>query len=1314
MASTIVSLAYARAESSSITAPNKTVTLRGYGEVSAVFSDGRADFFCEDGTKADMVLGKLLADLFWDAGESHVEKKIKIGGAEIILHQWQPYGVMVAAVVDRRVVFIGAETEESLLRLVEKEPLILKNEARFHPLKPYPLYLDFFDLRAFKAYTHAMSSPRGDGLASHWKFIRKFGMGGIAFQNPCLWMNSPAPGVVEWAPVDYEMNEARRQGGLIVCCPYIGGEVPLWMYNQAPSDMTAASPTSLIGAWGCAGCAGAHYESWGMPFEKRQSTSLAFLRQIMDRYKDNPSLGAWQPYTGEPGGEYGLHDRTSECWDYSPRGQECMRQWLKDVKGLSLMKLGERWHGDPGFYKSWREVCVPDVHSFFGDLDKRCLRLSDGWRWRKAADDLTPPSASAPGWVPVEMPPSQQQDFLPWGAAFYRISFDGGEWTRANAGKEWYLVCAADIRSPKGTSVWLNGKYFGEHNCKAGDGALGPFGLKVTSLIKETGNELVLLVPSGNSPNSEGKLYGPVFLSTSEPKFYPYLGIHQNARYVDLKEWQVFGISRLHRQMLETVRAIDPERPLILSPGSCVEIMDQAADMAVTFGAGMQMTGREAWYHPWWTGLGHVAGFYGTSEPGDTARGKSLSRLLGWIMMDADSNHDLFWTLEDYIKEEKDNGWFSKNQAVFRLFGKYLRADPKIVILRSVVSMRLNSQAPWVWDVGRGELQGLHFDNVYTTERELLKGLVDPYPALIDSGTEFMDVDTVAALRSYVEKGGTFVALHNTGRHSTLEPDTWPVSQLTGFKVVAQGKRGKITFRSTSEPLFKEWAGKEFEGEGMAMDYMGADSAKGAGIGLEANASGATVLATWDDGTVAVGCRKLGKGRVIVLGSTFWRNGKDVSGAWKSQGAVEAAFFERLLADIGVARDADAGSSSVWARKYVSKNGLQDWLIAYNSADAALKTDLFLKTAQPPSEVFDLVERKSVPFEISPDGLIKLRDISFSGHAVRAFAVKRAGFAGALSVWWGEKLKYWKKNKINEVDLDAIGFPKNNPDAVAFEKWSFITDPDGKMTTSGQWMTPGFDDSAWTKLPAGPWNLIDEKLKDYRDVGLYRAKFIVPREWKGRRIILNLYGFNNPIVQDEGEFFVNGKSITTYKAHGWNQTYNYDATEMIVDGDNALTVKVKGGKELSGICGTVWFSAERKLEPLIDLAGSWRAVKADFVTTETASIPGKFTGSHLRRIIDIPAEWNGKSVFLHFESPSQWVGSVVVNGHPVNYNSYLHPFGLRTEVNITQFMKYGTSNLIELWPYQTISSTGGTGGGGGEKERTEAISAIGVGCERQK
>ena len=143
----------------------------------------------------------------------------------------------------------------------------------------------------------------------------------------------------------------------------------------------------------------------------------------------------------------------------------------------------------------------------------------------------------------------------------------------------------------------------------------------------------------------------------------------------------------------------------------------------------------------------------------------NLTRMLGWILIDGDSNHDLFWDIEDYIQEEKSTGWFTKNQRLLQLVGKSLREKPGVVVFRSARTHRLGDPAPWNWDIGRGELQAAHYDNVYATEREVLLGLVQDYPVLFDAGTEFMDEDVVQALTRYVDEWRDVRrAAHNTGR----------------------------------------------------------------------------------------------------------------------------------------------------------------------------------------------------------------------------------------------------------------------------------------------------------------------------------------------------------------------------------------------------------------------------------------------------------------------------------------------------------------------------------------------------------------------
>jgi hypothetical protein len=140
----------------------------------------------------------------------------------------------------------------------------------------------------------------------------------------------------------------------------------------------------------------------------------------------------------------------------------------------------------------------------------------------------------------------------------------------------------------------------------------------------------------------------------------------------------------------------------------------------------------------------------------------------------------------------------------------------------------------------------------------------------------------------------------------------------------------------------------------------------------------------------------------------------------------------------------------------------------------------------------------------------------------------------------------------------------------------------------------------------------------------------------------------------------------------------------------------------------VWLEPEPALKPALDLAGPWQSVLADGLTSQPVTLPGKARGRCLVREVDLPAAWAGRSLYAHLEMPGQWLGSVVVNGHPINYNSYLHPYGLRADINLTPFAQPGRRNRVELWPFATIPPPGGN-------PRTEEadmeIGAVRIGCE---
>ncbi len=100
---------------SAILTAAEEVDLRGYGKVTATFAPGSAAFLCEDETHADWLLGKLVADLFWDAGGAATEKRLTVDSKEVVARGQAPYGWIVLVRVGTRVCAVGGDSEEALV-----------------------------------------------------------------------------------------------------------------------------------------------------------------------------------------------------------------------------------------------------------------------------------------------------------------------------------------------------------------------------------------------------------------------------------------------------------------------------------------------------------------------------------------------------------------------------------------------------------------------------------------------------------------------------------------------------------------------------------------------------------------------------------------------------------------------------------------------------------------------------------------------------------------------------------------------------------------------------------------------------------------------------------------------------------------------------------------------------------------------------------------------------------------------------------------------------------------------------------------------
>lgn len=1224
-------------------------------------------------------MGKLTADLFWNAGAGDMVSTVPVRGQNVAVHEWRPYGAIAIGRVGATVLAVGGASPAEVAAALAKEPLVWSGKFVTTAAKPYPRGMDFYDLRAFKFYTESMTSTQGMGLDSHWQFVHEFSPGGLSFQQPNI-ADSNAPGESLWCGPDYEVREAERQGGIVTPSVQVAGAMPLWMRSQFPAAIAQPNPDALMIGWQMPALSNTYCQSWGAPLDLQRRYALSFLDQVIDRYGKSPAVGGWQFYAGEPGVEFGYHDRTTENLDYSPEGETSFRNYLRNVKGYSLAELGARWFGDPKHFASWTQVTIPDLHGFYGNLNAGCYKIDRGWSWLpkdQAASSTAIPTAAA-DWLPVEMPPSEQQVTLPQPDAYYRVDFDTAKWSAAHAGKNVYLVCDPNVRNVKGTHVWLNGADLGEH--KAADGGVGPFSLDVTGQLRSEANELVLLVPR------EGKIIGPVFLTTTKPEPFPYLGAQRNAQYVDTKMWQPYCLYSINDSVFREARRLDPDRPLCVA-GFPVESMSaELPRLAQDYGVSFQNTGREAFYAPWIAGFGCVNGYYSTSEPGGTPSEPDLTRMLSWILFDGDSSTMLYQNIESFEKLEQQTGWFSRHKSALNLEGKALRVKAPIALFRSSTTTLLGDISPWNWDIGRGELQSAHFDNVYVGESEIQTGKADAYPVIFDCASRFIDNSTIEAIRRYVEAGGTFVALQNTGWHTTTEPDSYPISRLTGFSVLSNKAGGTVKF-GNNLPILDAWAGKAFDGAGSATDWQGKNQT-GNGLSLKAAAPDAVTLATWSDGSTALGYRKLGKGRVIVLGSSFWRNGRDISGVWHSQSDLERAFFDRLFTDLGVVRNATSDSRDIWTRKYVTKNGLQDWLIAMNSISIPVTSSVSMAVESEPAQVWDVESGASVPFTYA-NGMVTIPHVTIADRENKVFAVRRADLADGIPTWWDEKLRYWQRSPqssgvvgIASDDVLTPSDPAGMATVVA-DQWKFTTAA-SNVAGDAAWKLPGFDDAAWRTIGNGPWNLQIPELKDYVGAARYRLQFQPPASWSGHRITLNLRGVHVPVVYGHGEFALNGQRVATYdfSVHD-GELYNYDVTGEIKPGVNVLSLEVTSTKGYGGTAGAIWLAPEPVLAAPQDLAGQWSMVGEDRKTVTSVSFPGQVHGRYVYRDFDLPASDTGKNVYLHIESPYQWLGLIMVNGHPLYFNCMGTAFGTRTDINLAPFFKAGETNRIGLWPFAT-------------------------------
>ncbi|HEY3396418.1 MAG TPA: beta-galactosidase trimerization domain-containing protein [Armatimonadota bacterium] len=980
---------------------------------------------------------------------------------------------------------------------------------------------------------------------------------------------------------------------------------------------------------------------------------------IMKGLVNDPLLVDWDEPHGEIGpGAFQMY------WDYGPKNQAHFTQWLQSERGYTLKSLGQAWYGEGGRFRNWEQVPIPFDYSFFG-ADQDSLFADRAWKLHTG--DLATGRAAQwqtlgfddAKWTPINKPGGDlgimeietHQNFWYRGTLTVPASY------LAKHKGPLYLVCAAmnQARGPEAPNhIWLNGVELG--------GLTGPGGFWIIGSKEATG----LVRPGVNQiaycPTSP-EFAGSFFLSPHPVERYPYRDSFLNARFVDWRDYVSACAVEQERQTIQAIRGIDPNRPIKIMAAADKDLFNE---VMYDYGGFPHNTGDEAFYRPWDRRGGYPYGLPGSAEPSASMPDpKFFQRWLGWFTFSGLNAFDNFIDIEAMMYTPSTPYW-KANFPYLHLANRYDLRKPDLALLWSGENNRLNpgpgAAMPYIYDLGRGDLHTLGYSFAYLDEPGLHRGFADSYKVLFDCGTWVMSPQTVADLTKYVENGGTYVALQETGRHTLTQRDAWPLSSLTGFKVQEVRPMGGFVSILNDQPIFTKLAGKNFMNQGRCVDYSGYNYAD-ACLALTPVAPDTQALARYRDGAIAVGMRKLGKGRVIVLGSPFWRDSYDKAGMWWP-GPQQNAFIQDLLTGLGLPPDVPADTQAVWRDRFVANNGTEEYLILWNPSDTDPQTfTTDWHTSFPATQVLD--PKTGQPVEAKIDGTTIHLSQTLQPFETRILAVQSPRPpADTVADWYAKTARVWRQSKPGQIveypDLPVFyaAFP---PGAGQVVDTSYVK-PELLVALSS---TPGTAEGWDSELGFIQPHYAAQDLAPTQSV-LYRSTVDTPPSWQpGDRYFLRLNrqprNFGGGF---KGEVYLNGKQVGTSETPG-----DLDVSQALrFPGANVLVILANN----NGFAGDPSLMRQPAPEETLPLDGEWTVRLGEDTGTGPAQLPGSFTGLYASREIVVPASWKGSHVFLNAKSN---YARMAVNERVFFYNSPTSYY-----MDITPWVKFGEPNQILLQP----------------------------------
>lgn len=1279
-------------------------TLRGYGKVAVEFQGDEGSgtvrafrFDAEDEKHAALMVGKFLADLDLSPGVSKSSRRI--GGKSFPVVMVQGGSVYTGFILGHTGRVIAADSMKALDAFLTKSPWVVK--AVTTNLE-YPKYLDRFDRYGWGFYGFSGNTnmhgwkerlpgagPDADP-ADDMDFLQKYDFRFELWPQPGLFDTNYSVG--EWPELWWQVEEAKKRNIALGCRLY--GEFP--MVKELGDAFERPAPF-LQGGWMRQDIAQKTltHPSW---FSEKARLYMARQAQEQMRPLLKENITSWMSPYGEL-----VHDEWYNYHaDYSPDALKDWHRTLKEKLDLGLPEVSAMFNRANQPFASWSEVPIPEIATFAG-LAGMIKEMQGNWQVRLEATPDEGLNAqwwnadtSEKSWETMDLPGS-----IKW-HKFYRkqswMIHDFKLTSEELAGNApIYLYSFAKMfGSTRVTSlVYLNGQKVGE------TGRWGAW--EVRQLLKPGQNRLAL-----RSDNFTGR----VFLSTEEPSVYPYLGAARNRLWVIFQDWLKDGKRDAWKVALSAMREVEPNVPIkFMAPMGFGT--DRWIELATSFGGWPHFTGEGMWYYPWYKRYGFLYGLPGGSEmAGPEKDAAEMFMAMQRTFLAGLNSHDHVFFVQAATRVPEIKKWYEDHIAVLKQMGRYDIAGPQVLLFRSTNSATNFMPAPipalgektrefqsyWNWDIGRGTLQTIGQSNLYIDDGGLKDGKLSGYPILVDCGNEIITRESIQAIDQWVREGGTYVVLPFTGRCLPESPDSWPIKALTGCTVKAMRTPGKgSVVIAKDQTLFKELAGKTFEDNGSTKDCNDYEHNL---ISTELEPSGdCTTVARFENGEPAIVVRKLGKGRVISLGSTFFRQVKDVQGMWLPSD-LESIFYRDLFNGLGQPSVNSTDDFKILTQRYLTNNGLDDVVVLTSFADGDRNVTLTSSFERPPTHIYRAAGDKLEELKgFKLDGnTVTISNVKIPKSEVQVYYFRTGNAVAAGEHWWNYQRRIWQPSQASKVDFSPISKPSlidPTLDLKADWKWT------QEKPQDDTWRTAGKATDGWKSWHLDVFNAVGADATRT----LYATKtFSIPQDWlkdagKTRLVAANWDGGPGrlTVANSAWRLWLNGQLL---EKKGF---FNPEVGSLLKSGENILAMEIDPpakGKYI-GVLGAVYLTHSKPPVETISLAGEWTGELDG--TPVSLHFPGIGKARWPSRKFMVPADWEDKYIVTYYAKDARNLSGqgsrqssmgVIVNEREVRRRHH-HMFGNEVEVDITSLLNFGKENefapfssgpLVEPmdWDFETI------------------------------